>query len=141
VAVLLWEKPLVPAQVVRRDDVLSLLSVRQSCWWDVEQALRREGGGRPPVILTDIPYVPWYYTDHDVIYLWDERLVPARTTKDPAFAKAELDRLGVDWLVFDKADMISGSALDAVVHSPSVSQVVDCPTARGYRVAPGALNP
>ena len=141
VAVLLWEKPLVAAQVVRRDDVLSLLTVRQSCWWDVEQALRREEGGRPPVILTDIPYVPWYYTDHDVIYLWDERLIPARTTKDPAFAKAELDRLGVDWLVFDKADMISGSALDAVVHSPSVSQVVDCPTARGYRVAPGTLTP
>jgi hypothetical protein len=128
-----WEKNTVAVQVVRRDDVLSLLAVKQSCWWEVEKRLRQEKDGDKRLIVTDAPYIPWYYTDDNVMFLGDERLNPARRTTDPDKAAAELDRMGVAWIVLNKANALSNSALEQVIRSEAFDKAIDCVFDEAYR--------
>jgi hypothetical protein len=132
-AVRYWKRtPLAPC-LIRDETILDRLAPVKSCWGAVGKAYGGIKGSAAPVILTDSPFIPWYYTDWPVLYLYDPRTDAARFTTRPDTALAELDRLRVGMMVMNKANVLSGSALGVVIESPAFEKTVDCIYDEGYR--------
>ncbi|GAB6037344.1 hypothetical protein JCM15519_19030 [Fundidesulfovibrio butyratiphilus] len=137
-ACLTWERSPLDLTVVRGPDILARLDPMKSCWSTTLRLIKEDASGRPPVIFTDSPVIAWYYTDLPVHSLYSERLRVACLTHDPAKALAELDALGVTHVQLNKVNILSGTALGAVMASPAFAQVGDCIYDRVYARVPGS---
>lgn len=135
-AVAHWERAPMAANLVRDASVLSRLDPMKSCWGAVSKHLGDIDPARP-VILADTTMIPWYYTDWQVLNVFDPRLETARMTTSPKTALAELDRLHIGAVILNKAKFLSGTAIEAALESPAYRKFVDCIYDEGFRRVPG----
>lgn len=127
-----WECTPLPLCLVRDTSILASLDSVKSCWATVA-AHRGEVDPLRPVILTDATMIPWYYTDWQVINIYDPRLEKARLTTSPDEALAELDRLRIGAIILNKAKFLSGTAIETALESPAFQKFIDCIYDEGYR--------
>mgnify|MGYP000879937822 CR=1 FL=1 len=127
-----WERTPLSLCLVRDASILARLDPVKSCWGTVAVHLG-EGDPSRPVILTDATMIPWYYTDWQVLNIYDPRLEKARLTQYPAEALAELDRLGIGVVILNKAKFLSGTAIEASLEGSAYKKFVDCIYDEGYR--------
>jgi len=130
-AIIYWQRAPMDFQVVRDDKTLSYLDPMKSCWGTVLKNIKSVDKNLP-VIITDAPMIPWYYTDWDVMTLVDPRLKPALMAKTSDEARAELDKLHVGAIILNKANVISGTAMDDALHNSNYKIYINCIFDVGY---------
>lgn len=130
-----WQRTPLAPNLVRDASILMRLDPVKSCWGAVAAHLPETDPARP-VILTDATMIPWYYTDWQVLNIYDPRLEKARLTRSPEEALAELDHLRVGAVILNKAKFLSGTAIEAALLGPAYEKFVDCIYDEGYRRVP-----
>lgn len=137
-ALVYWERSPMKMQLVRDDTTLSYLDPMKSCWGAVAANIGTTNKDLP-VIVTESAMIPWYYTDWNVLTLVDPRLQPALMAQNAAEAQAELDKLHVGVLVLNKANVLSGTAIEEALHAQGYEKFIDCIYDVAYRrVSPAA---